>query len=345
MSVETHPVGNASADSAEIAVEHSLEAPPSETCPSPLGWTEVLESVRAESEHWSLDVEGAVLRGQTLGRGRPLYFLNGISGNRELFCLLAWLLKDDFCCVLFDYRSRASSTRAKGQRTQPLTRSVLAADLIAVADAQGHPTLSLFAAQFGSLVALATLMEFPIRVEQAILLGGFARRPLSPFERLLCGLGRWMPGDISKVPLRSTLQCASHQRSFPPFDATRWDFFAQNTSRTAIGDLADRAALFASFDLRGRLSQVHQRVLLIRTENEGSISAAGQEELERELPRASVEEMPLAGQLAYLTHPHRVARAMRSFLGGGSPGERPSCEAGSLDNSSASDHKDKSCEP
>jgi pimeloyl-ACP methyl ester carboxylesterase len=345
MSVETHPFGNPSADSAEIAVEHSLEGQPSETCPSPLGWTEVLESVRAQSEHWSLEVEGAVLRGQTLGRGRPIYFLNGISGNRELFCLLAWLLKDDFCCVLYDYRSRDSSTRENRRRTTRLTYSVLANDLIAIADAQQHPTFSLFAAPFGSLIALATLIEFPVRVEQTVLLGGFAHRHLSPFERLLCSLGRWMPGDISRLPLRSTLQCASHQRSFPPFDATRWDFFAQNTSRTAIGDLADRASLLANFDLRGHLSQVHQRVLLLRTENEGAISAAGQEELERELPRASLEEMPLAGQLAYLTHPHRVARAMRSFLDGASPGERPSCEASSLDNSSASDHKDESRDP
>ena len=342
--METHPVGDASADSAEIA-EHSLAESPSETCPSPLGWAEVLESVRAQSAHWSLDVEGAVLRGQTLGQGRPLYFLNGISGNRELFCLLAWLLKDDFCCVLFDYRSRGSNTRENEYRTQPLTRSMLAKDLIAIADAQGHPTFSLFAAPFGSLIALAALMEFPVRVERVILLGGFAHRRLSLFERLLCGLGRWLPGDISRVPLRSTLQCASHQRSFPPFDATRWDFFAQNTGRTAIGDLADRASLLAEFDLRGGLSQVQQPVLLIRTENEGAISAAGQEELEGELPRASVEQMPLAGQLAYLTHPHRVARAMRSFLGGTSSEERPSCEASGLDNSAASDHKDESREP
>jgi pimeloyl-ACP methyl ester carboxylesterase len=217
--------------------------------------------------------------------------------------------------------------------------------LIAIADALGHRTFSLFAAPFGSLIALAALMEFPVRVERAILLGGFAHRRLSMFERLLCGLGHWMPGDLSRVPLRSTLQCASHQRSFPPFDATRWDFFAQNTSRTAIGDLAERALLLAEFDLRGHLSQVQQPVLLIRTENEGAISAAGQEELARELPRASVEQMPLAGQLAYLTHPHRVARAMRSFLGGASAEERPSCEASGLDNSSAPDHKDESREP
>ncbi|HET6326949.1 MAG TPA: alpha/beta fold hydrolase [Planctomycetaceae bacterium] len=339
MSVETDFVGNAAADSAGEVIEDAPRPASSEGCPSPLGWAEVLESVRAESTAWSIDVEGAVLHGRTLGRGRPLYFLNGISGNWELFCLLAWLLRDDFRCVLFDYRTHEASGAADSAR---LSTKRLADDFLAVADGQHDQAFSLFAAPFGSLIALSAMAEHPTRIERAVLLGGFAQRRLSRFERFLCGAGRFLPGTAAQVPLRGTLQTASHQRAFPPFDASRWGFFAQNTGQTPIRDLAERAALMDETDLRGCLSRIEQPVLLIRTEHEGAISSAGQDELERSLPRASVEHMPLAGQLAYLTHPHRVAKAVRSFLIDAAAEGRPACEAVGLDNSCCADHKDES---
>jgi pimeloyl-ACP methyl ester carboxylesterase len=298
-----------------------------------LGWAEVLASFRAESAAWSVDVDGRSVQGRTLGVGRPLYFLNGISGDCELFCLLAWLLRDEFRCVLFDYPSGG----AKG-----LTAARFVGDLMAVADAQHDRTFCLFAAPFGSLIALSALAEHPERIVGAIVLGGFARRRLSPFERLLCGLGRYVRGDLSRVPLRNTLQQASHQRGFPPFDATRWDFFVQNTNRTSVRDLAERASLMGRFDVTGGLSRIERPVLLIRTEHEGAVSAAGQDELERGLRQAKSESIPLAGQLAYLTHPHRVAKVVRSFFGEPTSEQSASCGTIGLDNSCCADHKDES---
>jgi pimeloyl-ACP methyl ester carboxylesterase len=333
----------AEAASAAGHVRGGQEAQPSEGCPTPLGWSEVLEGFRAESSTWSIEVAGASLAGRTLGKGRPLYFLNGISGTCELFCLLAWLLRDDFRCVLFDYRSRMPN----GAPNRPIRAgrpsvAQLVGDLLAVADAQRDSTFSLLAAPFGSVVALGALVEHPQRIDRAILLGGFAHRRLSPFERLLCRVGHYLRGPVARLPLRSTLQRASHQRGFPPFDPTRWGFFAQNTSQTPICDLADRAALLETFDVRGQLGRVRQPVLLIRTEHEGAVSSAGQDELERALPCGKSESITLAGQLAYLTHPHRVAKAVRSFLGDASCERPASCQEIGLDNSCRADHKDES---
>jgi pimeloyl-ACP methyl ester carboxylesterase len=343
MSVETDFVGNEPADSAGEVVAGVAPPASSEGCPSPLGWAEVLESFRAESTAWSIEVAGAVLHGRTLGVGRPLYFLNGISGNCELFCLLAWLLRDDFRCVLFDYRSlEPNRSRPANERPAPLGLNRLVDDFLAVADSQRDQTVNVFAAPFGSLIALSTLAEHPDRIGRAVLLGGYARRRLSRFERFLGAAGRFVPGAIAQVPLHGTLQTASHQRAFPPFDASRWGFFAQNAGQTPIRDLAERAAVMSQTDLRGRLSQVERPVLLIRTEHEGAVSSAGQNELERELPRASVESVPLAGQLAYLTHPHRIAKAVRSFFADASAAGQPSCGAIGLDNSCCADHKDES---
>ncbi len=327
---------------AESATPHAPEAASSEACPTPLGWAEVLESFRAESTAWTVDADGRPLHARTLGRGQPLYFLNGISGDCELFCLLAWLLRDQFRCVLFDYRDRSSPLTNGASPKSPLTVDRLADDLLAVADAQHDATFSVFAAPFGNLVALSALARHPERIERAVLLGGFARRPLSRFERALCRLGQLLSGDLSRIPLRRTLQAASHQRAFPPFDYSRWGFFTANTNQTSIRDLADRARLMHRTDLRGRLTHVDRPVLVLRTEHEGAVTAAGEDELERELPQATSEAIPLAGQLAYLTHPHRVAKAVRSFLGGATFEPRPSCEAVGLDNSCGADHKDES---
>jgi lipase len=347
MSVETEFIDGASADSAgprlETALPASLPAPTSEGCPTPLGWAEVLESFRTEGVAWSIDGDGGMLHGRTLGRGRPLYFLNGITGNCELFCLLAWLLRDDFRCVLFDYRSCASlGSRSGATRGGRLTARRLVQDLWAVADARGDRTFSVFAAPFGALIALSALSEHPERVERAVLLGGFVHRRLSLVERLLCGVGRFVPGTAGQIPVRDTLQRASHQRAFPPFDASRWGFFTANTSQTPIGDLADRAAVLGAFDLTRETSRIERSVLLLGTEHEGAISAAGREELERLLPAARTEFIPLAGQLAYLTHPHRVAKVVRSFLGETSSEPGAAGAALGLDNSCCADHKDES---
>jgi pimeloyl-ACP methyl ester carboxylesterase len=342
MSVEIDFVGKDSADLADDVTDDSHPSPSSEGCPSPLGWAEVLESVRAVNREWSIAVHGGVLRGRTIGRGRPLYFLNGISGNSELFCLLAWLLRDEFRCVLFDYRSQETTGNGGNGRASPLGAARLVDDLMAVADSQQDRTFDVFATPFGSLVALSALVRSPGRIDRAILLGGFAYRRLSRFERLLCAAGRFATGTMARVPWHRTLQLASHQRAFPPFDASRWNFFAQNTGRTPIRELADRAALVTSFDLRGRLSQIDTPVLLLRTEHEGAVSAAGQVELAHELSAVSTEHIPLAGQLAYLTHPHRVAKAVRSFLGESSLAQSSFCQAVSLDNSCCAEHKDES---
>jgi pimeloyl-ACP methyl ester carboxylesterase len=67
-------------------------------------------------------------------------------------------------------------------------------------------------------------------------------------------------------------------------------------------------------DLRPDLPQIRQPVLLVRTEGEGAVSAACQEELAAALPHAKSEWLHTTGQLPYLTHPHRLAKLVKSFL-------------------------------
>jgi pimeloyl-ACP methyl ester carboxylesterase len=303
-------IGQMPADSCGMTAYDSLAVTTPEGCPSPLGWAQVLEAFRAQSTSWSVRVGGESVDGRTFGNGRPLYFLNGLTGTSDLFCLLVWLLRDDFRCVVFDYPTQNGTAKPRRR----LTAAGLADDLFAVADSQGDSTFSLFGTSFGGVVALAALTARPTRIDRAILQGAFAHRRLSAMERLLCRAGRFVPGTLAGVPFRNTIQLANHQRSFPPFDYSRWGFFTENSGRTLIRDAAERAAIAAACDYRERLTEIRQPVLLIRSEHEGLVSAGCNAELARGLPNATTELLHSTGPLAHLTHPHRLAKLVRAFL-------------------------------
>lgn len=315
----------------DLVAEHSTDpvgmpAGSSEGCPPPLGWAQVLDEFRAQSEPWTVSIAGTSVRGRTLGRGRPLYFLNGFAGTSDLFCLMVWLLRDEFRCVVFDYPATAEGPK----NGSPLTADSLATLIFEIADSQRDETFSLFATSFGSVVALAALAADPRRIDRAILLNGFAHRDFSLLERLLSRAGRFLTGTLTSVPFRAAIHRANHEHYFPPFDHGRWAFSADNMAQTPIRDLAERVAVAEAFDCRPRLAQIEQPVLLVRTEYEGHVSAACQEELAGGLPHATIEMLHTTGPLAYLTHPHRLAKVVRTFLVPvGSPTAESTCVAGS----------------
>jgi pimeloyl-ACP methyl ester carboxylesterase len=310
MAFETDFIGQMPADSCGSAPFDPLAVTTPEGCPSPLGWAQVLETFRSQSKSWSIRVGGDSVEGRTLGTGRPLYFLNGLTGTSDLFCLLVWLLRDDFRCVVFDYPTRTGTAKPR----KPLTAEGLADDLFAVADSQGDSTFSLFGTSFGGFVALAALIAGRARIDRAILQGAFAHRRFSALERVLCRAGRFVPGTLAGVPFRSTIQLANHQRCFPPFDHSRWGFFTENSGRTRVRDVAARAAIAGASDYRPRLGGIRQSVLLICSEHEGRVSAGCIAELACGLPNATTELLHSTGSLAHLTHPHRLAKLVRAFL-------------------------------
>jgi 2-succinyl-6-hydroxy-2,4-cyclohexadiene-1-carboxylate synthase len=315
MSIETEFVGDPTAVSPDVVTHDPTAVTTADGCPAPLGWAQVLEAVHAESTPWSVEVEGRRFSGRMLGSGPPLYFLNGLTGTSDVFCLMVWLLRDEFRCVILDYPTR------DGQRAPSLTNELLASGLFDAADRHADQAFSIFATSFGSTVALTALAAQPERIKRAILQSGFARRELSATERLLARIGRHVPGTLASLPFVKTIQQANHQRYFPPFDRTRWGFFVDNVSSTAIRDTAERARVLASFDDRSRLTGIHQPVLLIRSEHEGRVLARCSETLQSGLPHASTEFLHTTGPLAHLTHPHRLVKLVKSFLGDPADGD------------------------
>jgi pimeloyl-ACP methyl ester carboxylesterase len=277
-------------------------------CPTPLVWSEVLAAWRCERRPIEVRLERGVVRGASFGTGPPLYCLNAASGDFELFALMAWLLREDARCVCFDYPSLPAASAGE-ERLRRLSDA-----LSAVADAQGDDTFHLLAAGFGSMVALNVMLDRPARIARSVLVCGYAHRRLSLIERGLVTWGSFWPGRLKHVPGCRSVQMQNHRPWFPPFDVSRWEFLADNLGASRTRDVARRLAVLADVDLRPRLRDIRQPVLLVRTEGEGRIETACQDELQTGLPLAHSEWLHTSGQVPHLTHPHRLVKLVKVFL-------------------------------
>lgn len=283
---------------------------PLDGCPTPLAWQQVLTAFHEQSTAFEVQRPGYRLRGCALGNGPPLYLLCGMGGSSDSFCLLAYLLRDLFRCVVFDYPGTFEAVHP----SRRVTRESLRDDLLAVADQQRDPQFSLFATSFGGLVAFETLLAAPDRISRAVIQGGFARRQLSFAERAIVRLGGFLPGKLKSLPGSRTVQEQNHRRWFPPLDATRWQFFSDDAGQVPIQSMARRGAIIRDTDLRPKLAQIQQPILLIQAEGDGLVTRECHEALAKGLPHAEVAWMHSAGHLPHLTSPHRLAKFLRDFL-------------------------------
>jgi pimeloyl-ACP methyl ester carboxylesterase len=286
--------------------QESIDEAEREPCPTPLAWQEVLSTFRSDAQPWELQQGAVTLRGRSWGEGPPVYLLPGLGGTHELYALLMYLLREDYRCVTYDELTITGSSR--------LTPGMLADHLFAVADQQGDRQFNLYASAFGSVAALSAMLTKPDRILAAALQGAYAHRQLSLTERLLIGCGRRLGFRVSSIPLGRTLQTQNHLPWFPPIDQGRWSFFVENTGHVPVSAVASRAAVLREFDVRNRLHEISQPVLLIRTEGEGQLAADCQELLASQIPNTTIERLHSSGQLPWLTHPHRLAKLLKSFF-------------------------------
>ena len=305
------------ADSSECHHEESNGTPSDlridgagEPCPTPLKWQEIHETYLSESQSWEFDRGATRVFGRSWGEGEPLYFLNNFAATAELFSLTAYLLKDEFRCVVFD--SVITERRISSKSTMGDFRD----DLVAVADFHRDEMFSIYGAGIGAAVGIQTAIDHPLRVKRLILQHGFARRRLSVFERLLALICLRSSKTLNDLPQRQRFQAVNHRPWFPPFDESRFEFLINSTGRLPLRELARRAVAVDRFDLSDRVGEVGCPVMILRTEGEGRMAADAQVSLERQFKTGRIEWMHSAGQHPYLTHPHRVAKLIRSFCEG-----------------------------
>jgi pimeloyl-ACP methyl ester carboxylesterase len=129
------------------------------------------------------------------GDGPTLVCIPGLADDSKSFVQPLALLSRHFRCVAYDWPTGNDGARLSGYHHGDFVE-----DLFAVLDHVGAGQAFPLGYSFGSTVALAALHARPERFPRAVLLGGFARRPLAPAEELLASWARYWQGAMDRVP-------------------------------------------------------------------------------------------------------------------------------------------------
>lgn len=280
-----------------------------EGCPTPLAWQQVVDAVRQEAVPHEVEVQGVRTTAVSIGQGPPLYLLPGFLGDHELFALPAWLLREEFCCMLVDPPECPLDRR----RAPDVLLDQWTDSIVHLAENLGHERLHVYGAGLGGLLALRMMVRHAHRLQSVALHCAFGRLKLSLVERCLVSSGTRSRRALGELRIAMRIQQQNHRHWFPPFDPTRWEFFAANIAATPVRDAALRTGVAGRVDLRKSLAQATTPTLLIQSEGEGRAALAADCELLQCLPQAHVEKLENTGRLPHITHPHRLVKLLRPF--------------------------------
>ncbi|MCA9088563.1 MAG: alpha/beta hydrolase [Planctomycetaceae bacterium] len=279
-----------------------------EPCPTPLAWQEVVKDVLQTARTLEFVAQGVRLEGYEYGSGPPLVFLPTASGTHRLFALTAYLLREDFHCLMLG-NPQWEHAPAVSQLI-PRTAAVLDEVLSTTFDTP----VNLYANGTGVSTALELMRLRPDRVRRAIFQGGGAGAELTLRERMLLSAGLWCPGTLRRVPLWLSIQIQNHRTWFPPFDESRFGFLLGEMRKQSTRDVARRMLADASVDRTADFSAITQPVLLLHGEGEGRQVFEQLSQLGERLPQSEDDAMHTTGLFPFVTHPHRLVKVLRKFF-------------------------------
>jgi pimeloyl-ACP methyl ester carboxylesterase len=306
---ETHPCGQ------------PCGLPCSDTCavqapPAPLVLDEALERFRSEAVRGTCDTGRYRMPYYSWGEGPPLVFVHGVSDSSRAFVLPAARLPAHFRCVAYDL----PAGKADGARLRTYRHADLVEDFWALLDHLGLRQAYVFGTSFGATVILAALHERPGRLPRAVLQGAFAYRPLRPVERRLAWLGRFLPGQVARIPFRAKLLRATTYPDFAGRPESWWRFFLDSCGEPPIRAFAYQARMLDGIDLRPLLPEVRQPALLVWGERDRVVPLAHSDVLLKGLPNAGRVLIEGCGHVPSYSHPEALAEVVRRFLTPGQMG-------------------------
>ncbi len=251
------------------------------------------------------------------GSGPPLVFIHGLADSSRGFILVTAALRREFTCIAYDLPAGGPD----GARLGAYRHRHFVADLVALLDHLRIRQTNLFGSSFGSTIVLAALHAHPDRTLRGVLQGGFACRPLAVWERLLCGFGRYWPGPLATLPLRTMLDHPADRRILDTTPA-EYLFHRANSDGLPKAAVARRGLMVQTVDLRSKLPAIRQPVLMLCGDCDRIVTSACEAPLLAGLPNVARVELPGCGHYPQYTHAPLVAEVVRQFL------SAPACRVG-----------------
>ncbi len=248
---------------------------------------------------------------RVLGEGPPLIWAPGIATTPCGHAMALNRLAERFQTIQYSY---PGDEPGDGSKLARIGHDHLVDDLFGLIDHLGLERVFLVGASFGATVVIKALQREPQRFPRAVLQGAFAHRRFTVAERLALAIGRWIPGNLARLPLRQRILSYNCRADFPAVIEDRWGFHLEQNGLTPISALAHRTSLLTKLDLRPILSEIPSELLLIHGREDRTVPLSHLEVLKAALPRADVAIMPTVGHIPHLTHVESLTRLIGDWL-------------------------------
>lgn len=237
-------------------------------------------------------------------------FVPGLSLESTSFAMTMSRLQPHFRCIGYELPTGDGD----GANLSAYRHRDLPDDLLALLDHLQIDRCYLLGFSFGSTIALSALTDQPRRFPRAVLLGGFARRPLAWAEVMLAHWLRYCPGRIANLPLADRVIRSHNTELFAARPAGELDHFCAAELRPLLRTFAARALLMHHRDVRPLLGRIHQPTMLVYGDRDSLVGKACRDELAAGLPGAAHAEIENCGHYPQLTHPEAFVEIVRQFL-------------------------------
>jgi pimeloyl-ACP methyl ester carboxylesterase len=245
------------------------------------------------------------------GEGPPLIFIHGLCDCARSFVPMMALLRHRFRCIGYELPDGGSDCARLGR----YRHDDLVDDLFDLLDHWELPRAYVFGSSFGSTIALAAMHARPERIVRSVLQGGFAWRPITGWERILCLFLRYGRGMMGKLPLRRQLHPWPEHAAFVEHARPEmWNFLMSNSDSVSKAAAARRGLLLTRLDLRSRLPEIRHPVLLVSGANDSIVPKLCDQALLDGLPNVDRVEIPECGHYPQYTHAALTAEMTRQFL-------------------------------
>jgi len=241
------------------------------------------------------------------GAGPVVVFSHGLFMDHEMFAPQAAVLKDRYRVITWDERGHGGTA---GPDLAPFTYYDSADDLAALLASLGVKRAVLAGMSQGGFLSLRAALTHPEIVQALILIDTQAGvedpEKMAGYAQLVDG---WLTGGLSDntADFIESVILGDGWSGAAAWKA-KWRRMAPHDVRGCMECLALRD------DIRGKLSAITARALVIHGDADAAIPLALAETLAHGLPHAELVVIEGAGHAANLTHPTPVNAAIERFL-------------------------------
>jgi 3-oxoadipate enol-lactonase len=246
------------------------------------------------------------------GEGQPLVMLNGIMMNTLSWAEHIPRLKDHCQIITYDMRDQGQSARLK----QGYDISVHAEDLKRLLDHLKIHKANILGVSYGGQVALIFSLKFPEMVEKLVLSN------TTPYvDQYLLSMGQmWKRAanlydgeaffDLALIPIYSRTFYNRHY----DWLASRRQLFRDFLTREWFDGFIRLASSNEGYDLRGEISNIDKKTLLIAAEEDVITPARQMLEMNRVMKNSQFVAIPDTGHAAFLEKLDTFCTLIKGFV-------------------------------